>query len=162
MIEVGRPGLKLDSNGKVVVDPDATVGPDLVMVHSTESGRFLPTSRQELKEFVTAAVAGAFDGLLDEDLPRHTSASATAPCPSTLDDGDCVGEGEALVMMLIEFDDVNRRTLGKSWVVEDPAMRTHLRHLTTHLGEPMLQADQNDALQGARVAVARADGRSGS
>lgn len=44
-----------------------------------------------------------------------------------------------LVLMLIEFDDEGH-SAGRSWPVDDPGMAAHLRHLATHLGEPITDA----------------------
>lgn len=49
-----------------------------MMVHSTESGRFLPCTTAEVVEFVAAVKAGDFDGLFTMP-PVHPSASADAP-----------------------------------------------------------------------------------
>lgn len=78
-IELARPGFRTTAAG--VEADDSMVGPDYVVVHSTESGRFLPTERDEMREFVLATRLGAFDGVLDPDVPVHPSASADAPCP---------------------------------------------------------------------------------
>lgn len=56
--------------------------PGAMMLHSTETGRFLPAGLSEVREMVEAAKAGAFDGLFT-DPPRHSSASADAPSPTS-------------------------------------------------------------------------------
>lgn len=139
MIEVGRPGFDVTSAG-VVPDDMAGIGPDAVIVHSTDSGKFLPTSRQEMQEFINAAAAGVFDGVLLPDIPLHPSASAAAPCPAAEgDQPDITG----MVFMLIDFDSEGN-SVGRSWAVDDPMLGAHLRHLTTHLGAPLTDATNTD------------------
>lgn len=60
---------------EVGVHPDV---PTAMIMHSTESGRFMSASRDETRAMVDAAKRGDFDGLFT-DPPEHTSASADAP-----------------------------------------------------------------------------------
>lgn len=57
-------------------NPDS--GGRTMMLHSTESGRFLPCTRGEVQELLRAAKLGDLDGLFTTP-PQASSASAAAP-----------------------------------------------------------------------------------
>lgn len=60
-------------------------------------------------------------------------------CPQGDPDGTDDKAPAGLVVMLIDFDD-DGNSVGRSWTVDDAEMAAHLRHLATHLGEPMTDA----------------------
>lgn len=79
-------------------------------------------------------------------MTEHAAQPPACPVGDSVTDSSRAG----LVMMLIEFDALGR-SVGTSWDVTDPAMAAHLRHLSTHLGEPLTSATDEQARDGLRT-----------
>jgi hypothetical protein len=64
-----------------------------------------------------------------------------------------------LVVSFIDINDDTEETYGRHWVIEDPELEKHLRHLAhEHFGEPMLEATKQEAEEGVRRYLAGAEG----
>lgn len=77
------------------------------------------------------------------------AADRALACPQDDPDGTDGTDDKApagLVVILIDFDD-DGNSVGRSWTVDDARMAAHLRHIATHLGEPMTDASNTDLEQ---------------
>ena len=59
-----------------------------------------------------------------------------------------------LLVTFIEVDDDTHESVGTSWVIEDPAVEMHLRHVAKeHFGEPFIQSTDEQAFAEMKTLV---------
>lgn len=63
-----------------------------------------------------------------------------------------------LLVTFIEVDDETHKSVGTSWVVEDPAVQAHLKHVAKeHFGEPFIVSTDEQAFQEMKEIVSRGE-----